>query len=113
MCLAVPSKVVSIDEARMALVDIMGVQRRCSLMLTPDAQVGDYVLVHAGYAIQRIEEQDAHETLRLLTEIPDLLGDELGDAGQKADVRPTSAGSASDEQAVDAAGQRPAAVAQA
>lgn len=77
MCLAVPSQVVSIDENRMAVVSVMGVERPCSLRLTPDAQVGDYVLVHAGFAIQRVEEQDARETLRLLAEVPDLLGDEF------------------------------------
>lgn len=78
MCLAVPSKVISIQDDGLAQVDVMGVRRECSLKLTPDARPGDYVLVHAGFAIQRVEEQDAHETLRLLNEIPDLLGDELG-----------------------------------
>ncbi len=78
MCLAVPSKIISIDEpSRLATVSVMGVERTCSLRLTPDAQVGDYVLVHAGFAIQRVEEQDAQETLRLLEEMPGLLGDEL------------------------------------
>ena len=78
MCLAVPSKIVSIDEpTRLATVSVMGVERTCSLRLTPEAQVGDYVLVHAGFAIQRVEEQDAQETLRLLEEMPGLLGDEL------------------------------------
>lgn len=79
MCLAVPCKVISVDDNHMAQVDVMGVRRDCSLKLTPDAQPGDYVLVHAGFSIQKIEEQDAHETLRLLNEMPDLLGDELGD----------------------------------
>ena len=77
MCLAVPSKIVSIDDFGRARVSVMGVERECSLRLTPEAQVGDYVLVHAGFAIQRIEEQDARETLRLFEEIPDLLGDEF------------------------------------
>ena len=77
MCLAVPSKVLSIDERRMAEVDVMGIRRSCSLRLTPDVQVGDYVLVHAGFAIQRIEEQEASETLSLLMEMPGLLDDEL------------------------------------
>lgn len=99
MCLAVPSKVVSIDERGMALVDIMGVQRECSLALTPDVGVGDYVLVHAGYAIQRIEEQDARETLSLLAEIPDLLGDEF--AGEIAQASGTH--EPSDRQAAEPA----------
>jgi hydrogenase expression/formation protein HypC len=77
VCLAVPSQVVSIDDARMATVSVMGVERTCSLRLVPDVQVGDYVLVHAGFAIQRVEEQDAAETLKLFAEMPDLLGDEL------------------------------------
>ena len=77
MCLAVPSKIVSIDDNLMAQVSVLGVERACSLRLTPDAQVGDYVLVHAGFAIQKVSEQDARETLDLLAEMPDLLGDEL------------------------------------
>lgn len=85
MCLAVPSKIVSIDDLRMAQVDVMGVQRQCSLRLVPDAQVGDYVLVHAGFAIQRVEAQEAAETLDLLAGMPDLLGDEFaGDLAQAA-----------------------------
>jgi len=79
MCLAVPSKIVSIDENLMAQVSVLGVERACSLRLVPNAQVGDYVLVHAGFAIQRVEEQDARETLKLLAELPDLLGDELAE----------------------------------
>lgn len=86
MCLAVPSKVVSIDEARMAEVDVMGVRRSCSLRLVGDVQVGDYVLVHAGFAIQRVEAQEAAETLDLLASMPDLLGDEFaGDLAQAAE----------------------------
>ncbi len=85
MCLAVPSQIVSIDETGLAQVSVMGVQRPCSVRLVPDAQVGDYVLVHAGFAIQRIEEQDARETLALLEQMPDLLGDEL-EPGQASDV---------------------------
>jgi hydrogenase expression/formation protein HypC len=61
----------------MATVSVMGVERTCSLRLVPDAQVGDYVLVHAGFAIQRVEEQDAMETLKIFAQMPDLLGEEL------------------------------------
>ncbi len=85
MCLAVPSQIVSIDETGLAQVSVMGVQRPCSVRLVPNAQVGDYVLVHAGFAIQRIEEQDARETLALLEQMPDLLGDEL-EPEQASDV---------------------------
>lgn len=104
MCLAVPSKVISVQQDGIALVDIMGVQRQCSLMLTPDAQPGDYVLVHAGYAIQRIEEQDAAETLRLLGEIPDLLGDEFaGEIAQASGTHETGAPDAAGQPTASAA----------
>lgn len=92
MCLAVPSQIVSIDEGGIAQVSVMGVQRSCSLRLTPDAQVGDYVLVHAGFAIQRVEEQDAHETLRLLAELPDLFGDEFAGKLAAASAAPAADG---------------------
>ena len=91
MCLAVPSQIVSIDEMGLAQVSVMGVQRQCSIRLVPDAQVGDYVLVHAGFAIQRIEEQDARETLSLLEQMPDLLGDELEPAAEDASGAAASA----------------------
>ncbi len=86
MCLAVPSKIVSIGENSIAQIDVLGVRRDCSVKLTPGVKVGDYVLVHAGFAIQQIEEQDAAETLRLLAEVPELVGDELaGDMRRIAD----------------------------
>jgi hydrogenase expression/formation protein HypC len=68
MCLAIPAKVVSIDETlnRMAEVDILGISRQVSLDLVPEAVVGDHVLVHAGYAIQVVDEQYAAETIELL-----------------------------------------------
>lgn len=75
MCLAIPAKVRSIGEHRMADVDIMGVSRTVSLDLVPDAEVDDYVLVHAGYAIQVVDEEFAQETLELLESL-DLTGEE-------------------------------------
>ena len=57
MCLAIPARVVTIEEGRMASVDIMGVTRKVSLDLTPDATEGDFVLVHAGFALQIVDEQ--------------------------------------------------------
>ncbi|MFZ6016619.1 MAG: HypC/HybG/HupF family hydrogenase formation chaperone [Nitrospirota bacterium] len=66
MCLAVPSKIISIDN-NMAVVDVYGAHRNVSLLLIPeDVTVGDYVLVHAGFAIQKIQEDIAQETLRLI-----------------------------------------------
>ncbi len=71
MCLAIPVKVVSIegDEAE---TEIAGVRRRVSIALTPEAKVGDYVLLHTGYAIGVVDEAEAEETLKLLEEISSL-----------------------------------------
>jgi hydrogenase expression/formation protein HypC len=66
MCLAIPSKVISVGEFRMADVDIMGVQRNISLDLVPDAKEGDWVLVHAGYAIEVVDEEFANESLEMI-----------------------------------------------
>ncbi len=68
MCLAVPVKVVSI-EGNDAEVEIGGVKRRVSIVLTPEARVGDYVLLHTGYAINVINETEAQETLNILEEM--------------------------------------------
>ena len=67
MCLAIPSKIVSIDN-EMAVIDVDGTQREASLLLLEDAKVGDYVIVHAGFAIHKIDEVAAMETLDLLRE---------------------------------------------
>ena len=71
MCLAVPVKVVSID-GKEAEVEIGGVKRRVSIVLTPEARVGDYVLLHTGYAINVINEAEAQETLKILEEMASL-----------------------------------------
>ena len=65
MCLAVPVRITSIDGDQ-AEVDIGGVGRRVSITLTPEARVGDYVLLHTGYAINVLNEEEARETLSLL-----------------------------------------------
>jgi hydrogenase expression/formation protein HypC len=67
MCLAVPGRLARV-EGDVGFVEFAGAERRIGLMLLPDARVGDYVLVHAGYAIQRMDEAEATETLRLLDE---------------------------------------------
>jgi hydrogenase expression/formation protein HypC len=71
MCLAVPVKVVFI-EGNEADVEIGGVKRRVSIILTPEAKVGDYVLLHTGYAINVIDEAEAQETLKILEEMASL-----------------------------------------
>ena len=67
MCLAIPSRITKIDND-MAVIDVDGVQREASLLLIEDARVGDYVIVHAGFAIRKIDEDEAAESLRLLRE---------------------------------------------
>jgi len=71
VCLAIPVKVVSIDGDE-AETEIGGVRRRVSIAFTPEAKVGDYVLLHTGYAITVVDEAEAEETLKLLEEIASL-----------------------------------------
>jgi hydrogenase expression/formation protein HypC len=72
MCLAIPGKVMEFHEAdgvRMSRVDFGGVTREACLDFLPEAEVGDYVLVHAGFAISRVDPEEAARTLRLLEEL--------------------------------------------
>lgn len=74
MCLAIPALITSI-EGMYADIEVGGVSRRIGIHLTPEVQVGDYVLMHTGYAISIIDANEAEETLKLLMEIveaPDL-----------------------------------------
>ena len=75
MCLAIPARIVTIDGYQ-AEVEVGGVTRAIGLMLTPEAAVGDYVYVHAGYAISVIDEKEALESLRLLRELAETYPDE-------------------------------------
>lgn len=70
MCLAIPARITTLEEMGMASVDIMGVTRQVSLDLTPEAQIGEWVLVHAGFALQIVDEDTANETLELLKTLP-------------------------------------------
>jgi len=71
MCLAIPALIKSIDGYQ-ADVDIDGVGRRISIQLTPEVEVGDYVLLHTGYAINIIDPVEAEETLKLLRELSEM-----------------------------------------
>ena len=75
MCLAVPVRVLQIDGQK-ALVELGGLARQASIMLVPDIRVGDYVLLHAGFAIQKLDEREAEETLSLFAEIAEGVADE-------------------------------------
>lgn len=81
MCLAVPGKIVSLDEGAQATINVMGVTRDISVRLTPEAQVDDYVLVHAGFAIQVIDAEEAAEAIRTLQELDELSEEELSAEG--------------------------------
>lgn len=68
MCLAIPALIKRIEDKE-AEAEIGGITRRISLWLTPEAKVGDYVLLHTGYAINILDQEEAEETLKLLQEI--------------------------------------------
>lgn len=75
MCIAVPCQIVAIQDST-AIVQIGGIRKQAWLDLLSDVQIGDYVIIHAGYAIQKVDAQDAEETLRLLRELADTEGND-------------------------------------
>ncbi|MBQ9042268.1 MAG: HypC/HybG/HupF family hydrogenase formation chaperone [Eggerthellaceae bacterium] len=77
MCLAVPMQILEIKDDGMARVTAMGAERDAALDLTPQAQVGDFVLVHAGFAIEVVDQQYAEETLELIQTMADMVDDPL------------------------------------
>lgn len=77
MCLAIPAKITSLEEGGLATADILGVTRSVSLDLTPQAKVGDFVLVHAGFAIEVVDPEFAAETLEIVKQFPDMIADEV------------------------------------
>jgi hydrogenase expression/formation protein HypC len=93
MCLAVPGRVLRIQErdgTRMADVDFGGVVKEVCLEYLPDLQVGEYAIVHVGFALQRLDEESARQTLELFSELG-MLEEEFGDpwktaAGEEAQL---------------------------
>ncbi|MFE2297872.1 HypC/HybG/HupF family hydrogenase formation chaperone [Streptomyces sp. NPDC059445] len=86
MCLAVPGRVLEIEErdaTRMAKVDFGGVVKDVCLEYVPDMKVGDYAIVHVGFALQRLDEESAKQTLELFENLG-VLEEEFGDAWGKA-----------------------------
>ena len=69
MCLALPHRVVELRAAGRALVDLGGIRKEVSVALVPEAMVGDYVIVHVGYAIGMLDVEEAGITLRLFAEL--------------------------------------------
>jgi hydrogenase expression/formation protein HypC len=72
MCLAIPTQITTIDDQQMAIVTLGGVERRISLIMTPEAQVGDYVLVHTGYAISVLSPEEAQASLEAFAELAEI-----------------------------------------
>jgi len=69
MCLGIPAKVVQIDEPNQGKVDYLGTKIKTNLTLLEDVKIGDWVIIHAGFAISKLNEEEARETLSLLREI--------------------------------------------
>lgn len=87
MCLAVPGRVLStaeVDGTLMAEVDFGGVCKEVCLQYIPDATVGEYVIVHVGFAIQRLDERSARDTLANFERLG-ILAEEFGDGSELAD----------------------------
>ncbi|WP_163507177.1 HypC/HybG/HupF family hydrogenase formation chaperone [Fodinicola acaciae] len=80
MCLGIPGRIVRVtdDDLRTAVVDFDGLERTVCLAYTPEAGAGDYVIVHVGFAISRVDEAEAARTFAVLKAIPDALDAELG-----------------------------------
>ncbi len=83
MCLAVPGRIVEIvDESQqIAKVEVSGVRRNISVALLDDVQVGDWVLIHVGFAIQKVDEEEALQTLALLQQLGQGVKEELEEGG--------------------------------
>lgn len=86
MCLAIPARIEQLVGEDSAIVNLGGVKKEVSLALVEDVAVGDYVIVHAGYALQRLDEDEAERTLALFAEMGllDELRDELMEAKHEA-----------------------------
>ena len=74
MCLGIPAKIVSVDKEKQGEVDYLGTRVKASFLFLDSPQVGDWVIVHAGFAISSLDEKEAQETLSLLREIAEAEG---------------------------------------
>ena len=75
MCLAIPAQVVELREGDNAVVDLAGVRKEISLALVDNVAIGDYVIVHVGYALNKLDPEEAAKTLALFAELGQLGGD--------------------------------------
>lgn len=80
MCLGIPGRVIALTDGspRMGTVDFDGLRREACLEYVPEATVGDYVIIHVGFAISRVDEAEAARTLAVIRAIPEALATELG-----------------------------------
>lgn len=78
MCLAIPARVEEIGDDESAIVDFGGVRKSISLALLDDVAVGDYVIVHVGFALQKLDEEEARATLALFAEMDEIQGEGHG-----------------------------------
>ena len=88
MCLSVPVRVLEVQDRSWATVDMGGVTKRVSIDLVEDVSVGDYVLLHVGFAIQKVDEDEAQKTLALFDEMLALASDEPADAADDRRLSP-------------------------
>jgi hydrogenase expression/formation protein HypC len=88
MCLGIPGKVIEIHDQgglRMGRVDFGGVRKEACLAYQPDVELGDYVIIHVGFAISRVDEEEALRTLEMLAQMGDLMSQELATMGPGMD----------------------------
>ncbi|MBL8566854.1 MAG: HypC/HybG/HupF family hydrogenase formation chaperone [Hyphomicrobiaceae bacterium] len=83
MCLALPARIVSLEEGAMATVALEGIKKRISIALLDDVEVGEFVLVHVGYALHKVSEEEAARTLAMMAEAG-VLEDEIEEITERA-----------------------------
>lgn len=79
MCLAIPARVTALNDANSAEVEVGGIHKQVDISLLPGLAPGDYVIVHVGYALSRIDEDEAKKTLALFAEMSEQMAAEEGD----------------------------------
>jgi hydrogenase expression/formation protein HypC len=83
MCLAIPARVIELEDDDIAIVALEGVKKRISTALLEEVAVGDYVLIHVGYALHKVSPEEAARTLQLMAEAG-VLEEELAEMGESA-----------------------------
>lgn len=81
MCLAIPCKVVQLKADDAAIVEVGGIRKEISLSLVEDVAVGDYVIVHVGYALTRLDPEEAEKTLQAFAELGEITDENLAELG--------------------------------